>query len=120
MTDARELIHFFLLALLFLFLESLPRAIAQPLDRESAAARFTPLHIRGSQLAGAIVAIAAGELDQTSKAFNPIPMPEDRADVAAVPLQARELLLCVVPPRFGGAHRGNGLAKPAFRLGADR
>jgi hypothetical protein len=118
MADARELIHRFLLALLFLFLETLPCAVAQPFDCEPAAARFTPVHVRGSQLAGAIVTIAAGELDQTSKAFNPIPMPENRADVAPVLLKTGELPLGVVPPRLGGGHGRSCLEKSRLRLGA--
>ena len=120
MTDPRELVHDLLLATLFVLLEALPGAIAQPLDCQPPLAGFTPASICDGKLARAIVTIAAGELDKTSQPINPIPMPEDGAEVRSAAFEGGELLLRAGTAGFGRRHLANGLAKSGLGLRSQR
>ena len=116
MTNARELVHLFLLAPLFVLLKTLPRPIAQPFDREPTTTRVAPALMGVGKLTRPIVAIVAGELDKTSEPFNPIPMPENRAEVRSPTFEGRQLLFGALPAGLGRGDRADGLAKPGFRV----
>ena len=120
MTHPRELIHDLLLAALFVLLEALPRAIAQPFDCQPPLARFTPTSICDGKLARTIIAIAAGELDKTSEPINPIPMPEDGAEIRSAAFEGGQLLLRAGTAGFGRRHLANRLAKSRLGLRSQR